>query len=70
MRWGMVSASARLKLVVAARRFGTTGVAISYVICMYFLFLPSIAYFGRHWGIGLAQITRVIRGPVASSLLA
>jgi PST family polysaccharide transporter len=69
MRWGLISTIAQLVALFAGLPFGTMGVACSYVVCTYILFLPAIAYSGAPFGIGVKKVLQVI-GPQMIGALA
>jgi len=69
MRWGMFSSSIQIVALLCGLPFGPRGVAISYVIFTFALFLPAIAYSGKPWGIGAADILRVVGKPMTGSLI-
>jgi polysaccharide transporter, PST family len=58
LRWGVFAASAQLVALIVGSPFFPIGIAIAYVICMYVLFVPGIAYAGRPLGIGAADVIR------------
>src|SRR2546425_6073998 len=62
MRWGLFGTSVQLVALLCGLPFGPIGVAVAYVICMYVLFVPAIAYAGRPLGIGAADVIKVV-GP-------
>ena len=69
MRWGLISTIAQLVALFVGLPFGTMGVACSYVVCTYILFLPAIAYSGAPFGIGVKKVLQVI-GPQMIGALA
>jgi PST family polysaccharide transporter len=69
MRWGLISTTAQLIALFAGLPFGTQGVAWSYVVYTYVLFLPAIAYSGKPLGIGLGKVIRAV-GPQMIGALA
>jgi PST family polysaccharide transporter len=70
MRWGVISSAAQLAALFAGLPFGTLGIAWSYVICTYVLFLPAITYSGRPLGIGIGKVIRVVGPQTIGSLTA
>ena len=68
MRWGVVAASVQLVALFSGLPFGPMGVAVAYVLCMYVLFVPSIAYAGRPLGIGAGDVVKVVGRPLAGAL--
>jgi PST family polysaccharide transporter len=69
-RWGVLAMCAQLLALLAGLPFGTRGVVIAYVICMFILFIPAIAYAGRPLNIGAADVVRVVWRPLVGSLAA
>jgi polysaccharide transporter, PST family len=69
MRWGLISTIAQLVALFVGLPFGTMGVAWSYVVCTYILFVPAIAYSGAPFGIGVGKVLRVV-GPQMIGALA
>lgn len=70
LRWGILAACAHLLALFCGLPFGVIGVVSSYVVCMFILFIPAIAYAGRPLGIGAADVTRVVWRQLAGSLAA
>jgi PST family polysaccharide transporter len=70
MRWGLISTIAQLVALFAGLPFGTMGVACSYVVCTYILFLPAIAYSGAPFGIGVKKVLQVIGPQMIGALTA
>jgi PST family polysaccharide transporter len=62
MRWGVISSVAQLLALFVGLPFGMIGVAWSFVLCTYLLFLPAIAYSGWPLGIGVGKVVAVV-GP-------
>ena len=69
MRWGVVAAFAQIIALFCGLPFGPMGVVTAYVLCMYALFVPSIAYSGSPLGIGTADVIRVIGRPLTGALI-
>ena len=70
MRWGVASTCLQLLALFCGLPFGPTGVTIAYVVCMFIIFIPAIAYAGRPLGIGAKDAITVVWRPMAGSLLA
>jgi PST family polysaccharide transporter len=70
MRWGLISTFAQLVALFAGLPFGTIGVAYSYVVCTFILFLPAIAYSGAPFGIGVGKVLRVVGPQMVGALAA
>ncbi len=62
MRWGIVSGIFQVVTVLCGLPFGSLGVAISYGVCTYIIFVPAIVYAGQPLQIGLGDLMRSI-GP-------
>ncbi len=62
MRWGVVSCVVQVGAILCGLPFGAMGVATSYTICMYMLFVPAIVYAGQPLQIGIGHLMRSI-GP-------
>jgi polysaccharide transporter, PST family len=60
MRWGVVATAAHLVALFAGLPFGAMGVVVSYVICMYVLFVPALAYAGQPLGIGARDVVQAV----------
>ena len=69
MRWGVFSAFCQLLALVAGLPFGPIGVAITYTIAMFGLFVPALAYAGRPLGINVADVLRAVGPQIASGLI-
>ena len=69
-RWGLFSTTVQVGAMFAGLRFGPVGVAVAYVICMFVLFIPAIAYAGRPLGIGVSDVLSVVWRPLVGSLIA
>ena len=70
MKWGVFAVCAQLLALFCGLPFGPTGVVLAYVICMFILFIPAIAYAGKPLGIGAKDVIQVVWRPLAGSLLA
>ena len=69
MRYGFVAACGQLVALFSGLTFGPTGVVTAYVIYMYLLFIPAIAYAGRPMSIGAADVVRVVWRQLAGALI-
>jgi PST family polysaccharide transporter len=69
MQWGVVAAFAQIIALFCGLPFGPMGVVTAYVLCMYALFVPSIAYGGSPLGIGAADVIGVIGRPLTGALI-
>lgn len=70
MRWGMVSGVVQVVAVLCGLPFGAVGVAISYGLCMYLLFVPAIVYAGRPLQISVRDLLRAIGPPLIGAFVA
>lgn len=70
MRWGIVSCIVQVVAVLCGLPFGAMGVAISYGICIYILFVPAIVYAGQPFDIGAREIIPAIAPPLIGALVA
>jgi PST family polysaccharide transporter len=70
MRWGLLATFAQLVALLSGLPFGPTGVAVAYVICMYILFIPAVAYAGKPLGIMTNDVMTAVWRPLFGALLA
>jgi len=70
LRWGVVGMCAHLVALFIGLPFGARGVVISYVICMFILFVPAVAYAGSPLGIGPADVIKAVWRQMAGALFA
>lgn len=70
MRWGLIEAALQLVALFCGLPFGTMGVAIAYVITMFVIFIPTIAFAGQPLGISARDVVRVIWPPLVGTLVA
>ncbi len=70
MRYGVVAVCVQMVALFFGLPFGPKGVAIAYVISMFILFIPAIAYAGRPMGIGARDVIRVVWRQLAGTLIA
>jgi polysaccharide transporter, PST family len=70
MRWGIFATCTQLVALAIGLPFGPIGVVTAYVICMFLLFIPAIAYAGRPVGIGPMDVVRAVWRSMMGSLLA
>jgi PST family polysaccharide transporter len=68
-RWGLVSCAALLVALLCGLPFGAIGVAASYTVFMYLLFVPAILYAGRPLGIRGADLYRTVGPQLIGALL-
>lgn len=70
MRWGVVSCVVQVAAIGCGLPFGAMGVAISYGICTYILFVPAIVYAGQPLQIGCRHLMGAIGPQLVGSLVA
>lgn len=70
MRWGVFATAAQFVALFCGLPFGATGVAIAYVVAMFLLFIPAIAYAGRPLDIGVGDVVAIVWRPLTASLAA
>ncbi len=70
MRWGIASCIVQVVAVLCGLPFGALGVAVSYGICTYILFVPAILYAGQPLHIGLRELMPAIAPPLIGALIA
>lgn len=70
MRWGVLSCGVQVVAILCGLPFGAMGVATSYTICMYILFVPAIVYAGQPLQIGLGHLMRAIGPQLIGALVA
>jgi PST family polysaccharide transporter len=70
MRWGFFSALCQLLAFVAGLPFGLIGVAVTYAIATYCLFIPALVYAGRPVGIGGSDVLRAVGPQTVAGLAA
>jgi PST family polysaccharide transporter len=68
MRWGLVSSATQLVALFCGLPFGLTGVAITYAVAIYLLFVPALAYAGLPLGIGPVSVLKVVGPQMAAAL--
>jgi polysaccharide transporter, PST family len=68
MRWGIVSCVVQVAAILCGLPFGIIGVATSYTLCMYLLFVPAIVYAGYPLQIGFSHLIRAIGPQLIGSL--
>lgn len=68
MRWGVMSCVVQVVAILCGLPFGAMGVATSYTICMYFLFVPAIVYAGQPLQIGFRHLMGAIGPQLIGSL--
>jgi len=69
-RWGAATTAGQLVAMVIGLRFGTMGVVYAYVIYMFIVFVPAIAYAGQPLGIRARDVVQVIGAQLVGSLAA
>ncbi len=70
MRWGLVSAVVQLMALAVGLPFGVIGVATTYTIVMFGLFIPALVYAGRPLGIGTKDVLHAVGPQTVAGLIA
>jgi PST family polysaccharide transporter len=70
LRWGVLATSIQFGALLCGLPFGPFGIAWAYVLSMYGLFVPALAYAGRPLGIGARDVMGAIGGPLTGALTA
>ncbi len=70
MRYGIVAALAHIIALAVGFPFGVMGIVTAYVIVMFILFIPALAYAGKPMNIGAKEVINVVWRQLFSSLLA
>jgi len=70
MRWGIALACAQFIALWAGLPFGPTGIVSAYVVLMFVLFIPAIAYSGGPLNIGASAVFEAVWRPMAAALVA
>jgi polysaccharide transporter, PST family len=69
MRWGIIGVCVQLAALFCGLPFGPMGVVIAYVLCMYILFVPAIAYAGHPLGIGVKDVLKAVGPQLTGALI-
>jgi polysaccharide transporter, PST family len=70
IRYGVCAACVQLAALGCGLPFGPVGIATAYVISMFLLFVPALAYAGQPFGIGARDVAAVVWRPIVGSLAA
>jgi PST family polysaccharide transporter len=68
MRYGLFAAATQLIALFCGLPFGAMGIAVAYVVAMFVLFVPALAYAGRPLGIGVLDVIGAVWRPLTGSL--
>jgi len=68
LHWGVVATCIQLLALFCGLPFGPLGIVCAYVIVMYILFVPALAYAGAPSGIGARDVIRVVGAPLTGAL--
>jgi PST family polysaccharide transporter len=68
--WGVASCGVQLVALFCGLPFGAIGVAASYTVSMYLLFVPAIVYAGRPLGIGVSDLMKAVTPQLVGALVA
>ena len=70
MRWGVFATCAQFVALLCGLPFGPMGVAFAYVVSMFVLFVPAVAYAGRPFDIGPADVISIVGRQLTGALAA
>ena len=70
LRWGVFATCIQLVALISGLPFGLMGIVLAYTICMFCLFVPTIAYAGYPLGIGATDVIRATGRQLVGALLA
>jgi PST family polysaccharide transporter len=70
LRWGILATCVQLLALVCGLPFGPVGIIWAYVVSMYLLFIPALAYAGRPLGIGVRDVLPALGAPLVGALAA
>jgi PST family polysaccharide transporter len=70
MRWGTFLACAQFVALFAGLPFGPSGIITAYVVLMFILFIPGLAYSGRPLNIGAGAVLEAVWRPLSAALVA
>jgi polysaccharide transporter, PST family len=70
VRWGVAATSIQWIALLCGLPFGIRGVVTAYVVSMFLMFIPAIAYAGHPVGISARDVIRVSWRPLVGSLVA
>jgi polysaccharide transporter, PST family len=68
IRYGVFAAGVQIAALACGLPFGPIGIAAAYVVSMFLLFVPALAYAGRPLGIGAVDVVRIVWRPLVASL--
>jgi polysaccharide transporter, PST family len=69
IRYGVFAACVQIAALACGLPFGPIGIAVAYVVSMFLLFVPALAYAGRPLGIGAVDVIRIVWRPLVGSLV-
>ena len=70
VKWGLFATGAQFVALFCGLPFGPMGVAVAYVVAMFILFVPAIAYAGRPLEIGAMDVVAAVWRQMVAALLA
>ena len=70
MRWGLFATGIQFLALVCGLPFGPMGVAVAYVVSMFLLFVPAVAYAGRPFEIGARDVISIVGRQLTGALVA
>ncbi len=69
LRWGILATCVQLLALLCGLPFGSIGVVWAYVIAMYILFVPALAYAGQPLGIGARDVISAVGAQLTGALV-
>jgi polysaccharide transporter, PST family len=69
-KWGLVAIAVQLVALFCGLPFGPMGVVVAYVVAMFILFVPAVAYAGQPLEIGAADVIRIVWRQLLGALVA
>ena len=70
VKWGLFAAAVQVVGVLCGLPFGPFGIAVAYVVTMFLLFVPAVAYAGRPLDIYAGDVVRIVWRPMLASVAA
>ena len=70
MKWGVFATGAQFIALFCGLPYGPMGVAVAFVVAMFVLFVPAIAYAGRPFDIDAMDVVAIVWRPMLASLAA
>ena len=70
MKWGVFATCAQFVALFCGLPYGPMGVAVAFVVAMFMLFVPAIAYAGQPFEIDAMDVIAIVWRPMVASLAA